>query len=155
MSGERFEWDERNTGLHAYWAATDSIAVTGEYSAEEFERPDAFPGKELIVKIKTRAMPLGLAVHAWSKFFVRATATYVRQTGEFFFIDAGPEPVPDEDSFWIADLTLGYRLPNRQGTLSLEGRNLFDEQYRFQETDLFTRQFARERVVLFRASLVF
>jgi outer membrane receptor for monomeric catechols len=88
-------------------------------------------------------------------FFSKLVATYVEQSGEFFFINAGPDPVPAEDRFWIADLTLGYRLPRRMGTLSIDIRNLFDEQFQYQETDLFTRRFAKERVVLFRASLAF
>ena len=155
QSGERYEWDERSAGLHAYWAPTDDVAVSAEYAEEEFERPDDLPGKELIVTVKSRYAPLSIAVHSRSMFFLRATATYVRQSGDFFFIAAGPDPVAAEDTFWIADLSLGYRLPNRRGSLSIEARNVLDEQYLFQETDLFTRRFARERVILFRASLAY
>jgi len=88
-------------------------------------------------------------------FFGRAVASYVKQSGEFFFVDGGPIPVSDSNAFWIADVMIGYRLPRRLGTLAIEVRNLFDERFQFQETDLFSRQFARERVILARASLAF
>jgi Tfp pilus assembly protein PilF len=155
FTGEQFQWDERYADVHVYWAPNDRIGATVSYQEEEFSRPIGFPGKELITEIETRSLPFGLAIHLRNMFFSKLVATYVEQSGEFFFINAGPDPVPAEDRFWIADLTLGYRLPRRMGTLSIDIRNLFDEQFQYQETDLFTRRFAKERVVLFRASLAF
>ena len=155
FTGETYNWDERAAEAHVYWAPTADIALTLAYQEDEFTRPLPFPGKELIRDIRTQTVPLGIAVYLRSAFFGRLTVSYVRQTGRFFFLAAGADPVPASDSFWIADASIGYRLPNRRGTLSLDGRNLFDEQFRFQETDFFNRQFARERTILFRASLAF
>jgi hypothetical protein len=155
ITGEEFRWEERNIDVHVYWAPTSSVALTAAFQEEEFSRPIEFPGKELITDVKTRSIPLGISVHMRNMLFGRLSATHVEQTGEFFSIAAGGLPVPGKSTFWIADASLGYRLPRRKGSVSVDVRNLFDEQFQFHETDLFTRQFARERVILFRASLAF
>ncbi len=37
------------------------------------------------------------------------------------------------DSFFTVDAAIGWRLPNRLGIVSLEGRNLFDNEFKFQD----------------------
>jgi hypothetical protein len=155
ITGEEFRWEERNGQLSVYWAPTNNVALTAAYEQEEFSRPLEFTGKELITEVRTRTAPLGLAVHLRNMFFARFVSTYVKQTGDFFSASLDPVPSPGKDTFWITDVGFGYRLPRRTGTVSVDIRNLFDEEFRFQETDLFARRFARERVILLRASLAF
>ena len=40
------------------------------------------------------------------------------------------------DSFWTVDLSLGYRLLPYKAAISLNVKNLFDEQFRFRDTNL-------------------
>ena len=40
-----------------------------------------------------------------------------------------------EDSFWVVDGAIGYRLPKRYGRLAFEVKNLFDSEFNFQDTD--------------------
>ena len=64
----------------------------------------------------------------------------------------------DGDQFWVADATIGYRLPDRYGLIALEARNLFDERFKFQDFDfdridqttLPIRMIAPERTILGR-----
>ena len=155
QSSEEYNWDERNAEIHIYWAATESVALTATYQEEELTRSPLFAGKELIRDIRTRTIPLGIAIYGRNRLYTRLTATHVNQTGRFYFLAAGADTLPAETSFWIADASFGYRLPKRVGTISIEGRNLLDEHITFQETDFFSRQFARERIILFRASVSF
>jgi hypothetical protein len=155
LTGEEFDWDERNGRAYIYWSPTSAFALSAAYEEERFSRPLEFPGKELITDVTTRTAPLGLTVHLQNMLFGRIVSSYVKQSGDFFSSSGTPFPVPGESSFWNTDVALGYRLPRRMGTVALDVRNAFDEEFQFQETDLFTRQFARERVILLRASLAF
>ena len=40
-----------------------------------------------------------------------------------------------EDSFWVVDTAIGYRLPKRFGRLAFQVKNLFDREFSFQDTD--------------------
>ena len=38
-----------------------------------------------------------------------------------------------KDDFFIVDAAIGWRIPNRLGIVSLEVRNLFDEEFKYQD----------------------
>ena len=40
-----------------------------------------------------------------------------------------------EDRFWLCDLSVGYRLPRRYGIISLDAKNVFDEEFKFHDVD--------------------
>ena len=66
--------------------------------------------------------------------------------------------VPTEDkndSFWLVDASLGYRLPERRGLVSLGVANLFDEDFKFVDTDPFNPRVYPERFVFGRITLSF
>jgi hypothetical protein len=67
----------------------------------------------------------------------------------------GPDPLIEhgEDRFWTLDLSLGYRLPNRRGIVSLDVSNVLNEDFRFQDTDPENPRVLPERTILLRASL--
>jgi hypothetical protein len=78
----------------------------------------------------------------------------VEQDGEF----DGPVAVePGSDSFLVVDAIVSYRLPRRMGTISLEGTNLLDEEFQFQEIDqsFFSPRYVPELQVRLRLSLSF
>ncbi len=60
-------------------------------------------------------------------------ATHVDQKGEFGNSSAGI--VSGDNQFWVVDASIGYRFPKRWGLITLEARNLFDEEFKFQDTD--------------------
>jgi len=80
-------------------------------------------------------------------------ATYFDQEGEFE--DSMWEVVPGEDQFWVVDASIGYRLPNRWGLVTLEARNLFDEDFRFQDTNPGFPRIYPESLFLARVTLAY
>jgi hypothetical protein len=52
----------------------------------------------------------------------------------------------------VFDASIGYRLPRRWGTLSIDARNLFDSKFRFQDIDPKNSTIAPRQLVMFRAS---
>jgi len=154
-TGQVFDWRERGGSAYLYWAADPTLALSARYVYERFERPPDFPGQELFTEVTTRQVPLQIDYHHPLGFLVRASATYVRQSGMFFSSSGNPDPEPGSSQFWVADLSVGYRLPRRLGLVTLEVKNLFDKRFQFQETDLFTPTFARDRLFLARATLSF
>lgn len=59
--------------------------------------------------------------------------TYFDQEGKFIRPN-GAGVASGEDTFWIVDAAIRYRLPKRYGFFSLGVNNLFDETFRYQET---------------------
>ena len=63
-----------------------------------------------------------------SGFFAYGKATWRLQRLEQSF------SLPDgNEEFWVADLGLGYRLPDRHGTIQLELLNLFDNEFQYDQ----------------------
>jgi hypothetical protein len=61
------------------------------------------------------------------------SVTGIMQSG--VFDEPGGIDAPGSDRFWQVDAMVAYRLPRRMGTISLQGTNLLDEKFRFQEID--------------------
>jgi tetratricopeptide (TPR) repeat protein len=139
-------WNETFVRAYLYWAPCDWLAVTAEYQFEHLDRDS--PIADGVVKATTHRVPLGLAFFHPSGFWARVKATYVDQSGDFE--NALTEIVPGRDRFWLADAAIGYRLPYRLGIVSLEAKNLFNERFRYQETDPRNPIFYPERLVLGR-----
>ena len=55
----------------------------------------------------------------------------------------------------VLDASLAYRLPRRWGILTLEARNLFDERFRFQDTDAANPTIAPGRLILLKFTLAY
>jgi outer membrane receptor protein involved in Fe transport len=91
-----------------------------------------------------------------SGVFATATGTYFDQSGEFFRIGQAPStdmPTSGSDQFWIFDASVGYRLPDRWGIVSIEARNLFDRSFQYQDTDPFRPIIQPGRTVYFKVTL--
>jgi len=148
------DWEERMGRAYLYWAPHPWLAVSGEYQYERFERDPAFVGPDLFTELKTHRLPVGInffhpcGLSAWVK------GTYVDQEGEFGDPEFGPV-VPGDDQFWVVDVSFGYRLPRRWGLLTVEVRNLFDEEFRFQDMDAASPRIYPERLVSGRITLAF
>ena len=85
-----------------------------------------------MLKANTHRVPLGLAFFHPSGFMARLTTTFVDQRGDFVIGGAVKE---GHTRFWMTDAAIGYRLPRRLGIVSVEAKNLFNERFRYQETD--------------------
>ena len=139
---------------HAYWA------VSGEFQFERYTRNAAAFGENVDKphQIHTLSAPLALNYFHPSGIFSRFSTTFVQQNikrvREFSLLE-------NHDGFTLFDAALGYRLPNRRGILSLEGRNLSDENffyrsYNFQVNEVITSsRFIPTRTFFVRLTLNF
>jgi outer membrane receptor protein involved in Fe transport len=80
-------------------------------------------------------------------------ATYVDQDGKFGSAITGF--VPKEDQFLVFDASLGYRFPKRLGQITVGAKNIFDEKFKFQDTDPRSPSISPESVAFLNLSLFF
>jgi tetratricopeptide (TPR) repeat protein len=128
--------DDRKEALirsYLYWVLFDRLALSAEYQFERFTHDEA-AGVENFFKLETHRVPLGVGFFHPSGFLGNLKATFVSQSGEFPGLTFD-DRTRGRDQFWVVDGSIGYRLPNRWGMVSLEVRNLLDERFRFQDTD--------------------
>jgi tetratricopeptide (TPR) repeat protein len=145
--GEIFEQVFR---AYAYLTVTDQIAVAAELIHEQSE-------------VKNFASDFD----EWQTTSVPLTISYFSEAGVFGslgleFVDHGftSMGVENSDSFHLVNAVLGYRLPDSRGILSVEVRNLFDEDFHYQNRtrrpDIAAQpRYAPERTIYARGSIRF
>jgi tetratricopeptide (TPR) repeat protein len=113
------DFKERFGRAYLYWTPLSWLALSAEYQYEWRRRTHD--------KIQTHRLPLGINFFHPSGFIMQLKPTYVNQTVNFFD--------PGDSRFLVVDASLGYRLPNRWGLITIGVRNLFDQRFRFEDTD--------------------
>jgi outer membrane receptor protein involved in Fe transport len=148
------DWEEELGRAYLYWTPKTWLALSAEYQYERIKRgPSPAFGEEQIAKSQTHRIPLGINFfHTWG-FSAGLKATFIDQEGEF--VDSLGLIVPGDDQFWVVDASIGYRLPKRWGLITIEARNLFDEEFKFQDTDPKNPLISPERLILARFTLAF
>ncbi len=130
------------------WASDANLSLMVEAFQEEFDNSVIRP-----THLTTYRFPFSAAWFLPGGFYAKATATHVDQE-----IENGVET--DRDRFWVTDLSLGYRLPKRLGTVSLSAKNLFDETFNFQDYNFNTDEalaplYIPDRTLFVRVILAF
>ena len=118
--------------LHKNWTARS------EARFERFSRP-----LDKLQLIDTLSVPIGIDYFSENGIFANLTGTFVRQKVK----REGNVENEGTEKYFLIDASLGYRLPNRRGILSLEARNLFDEHFLFQHINYSTSQAVDSRFV--------
>ena len=138
------------------------VALSAEYQVEQLDRQKDSPGLGNEVELKTHRFPLGMSFFHPSGFSARIKATYIDQKGGFIEVVEPPPPgfpfitiVPKDDRFWMVDAAITYRLPNRWGLITLEAKNLFDEEFKYQDTDPSNPRISQGSLILARFTLAF
>lgn len=149
--------DEILNRAYVYWIPHPMMAVGAEYHYEAFERErTATVVVNQPLELTTRRLPLTVRYFRPTGFFTTLAITPFRQSIEQPV--AGGGVTRDHESFWVTDIAVGYRLLKWQAILSLEVKNLFDEEFRFYDVD-FQSGLPREssvqpdRLVLFKLTL--
>lgn len=127
--------DEDLYRAYLYWTPDPEWAVRAEFQYEKFEREDPL-SLDIPTQVDTITVPLGVryfrTAGLGAGFFAELVATYVHQE-----VDLPTSAFDqDRDDFVLVDAAIGYRLPKRRGILSLEVRNLFDEEFLFQDVNI-------------------
>lgn len=148
------DFEEHLGRTYLFWTPHPWLAASIEFLYERLERSDNAAGPELFTDIETFRVPLGISFFHPSGFIGRLKPTYIHQKGDFGepfdgTVESG------EDQFWVVDASVGYRLPKRWGLITIEVKNLFDEEFQFQDTDPANPLIIPERLVLFRFTLAF
>jgi tetratricopeptide (TPR) repeat protein len=146
-------WKQRLGRAYFYWTPHRWLSLSAEYQYERSERDIEFMGLEQFTYLKTHKLPLGINFYHPSGLSLGLKVTYVDQSG--VFVDQLNNSTEDSDQFWVVDATLSYRLPDRYGILSVECKNLFDETFKFLDTDPANPATYPERLILVRLTLSF
>ncbi|MGD8349894.1 MAG: TonB-dependent receptor [Gammaproteobacteria bacterium] len=145
-------WEERLDRAYLYWTPGEQWALRAEYLFEHLDRgTDTFP--DGVVESDTQRIPLGVSYfysHAWS---ASVTATHYDQKGEFGGFWTTDPIEKGKDNFWIVDAAVNYRLPKRQGFVTVGATNLFDEDFSYFETDINNASIQPARMVFGRLTL--
>jgi hypothetical protein len=96
-------------------------AVEIEYSREKFKNLEPFGP----LNTDTQIIPFGVSYFSPSGFLAKLRASYLKQK---VALDTGS----DSDHATFLDLSLGYRLPKRLGTLEVQFLNILDQNYRYE-----------------------
>ncbi len=147
------DWNEQFGRAYLYWTPHPWFALSAEYQYERFDRED-YPLRG-VVDVKTHRVPLGFNFFHPSGIALRVDGTYYYQSGDFHERDSVETIFSDRDDFWLVDLAVQYRLPKRYGTISFGVKNVFDEDFLFQDTDPSNPQVIPERFVFGRVTLSF
>ncbi|MDH3636679.1 MAG: TonB-dependent receptor [Gammaproteobacteria bacterium] len=142
--------------VYLYWTPHPEWAVRVEIQRERFKRTDTL-GLSLPTEVETTSLPFVVRYFRAAGLFAQVGTTFVQQD-----VDLAPTSTFGEDSedFVVVDAAIGYRLPRRRGILSLEVRNLFDEDFLFQDANIQRSEpsnprFIPDRTVMGRVTLSF
>ena len=137
---------------HAYWA------IRGEFQHERYDQDPRDAGT-IPYRIDTLSAPLSVNYFDPSGIFARVTATHVRQEVKRLPASSHNQGM---SNFEILDAMIGYRLPKRSGILSVEGRNLLNEDFFFRninlqqsEQPLYNQRYSPDRTFFVRLTLNF
>ena len=147
--------NEKLFRFYLYWTPTPRLALKAEYQYEEFNLDPQGMNIYWAHKIQTHRVPLEIAFFDPSGFIFKWKPTFINQHGWFIDSFYSIVPVGGTSNFWVTDASIGYRLPNRMGIVSVEGKNLFDKKAKFQDTDPANPSHAYDRLILFRFTLSF
>jgi tetratricopeptide (TPR) repeat protein len=149
---EEDDWREDTGTAYLYWTPYRWAAFGLEYYYEHFSRDrfgDIQHSRELT---SHRLTPKILFFHN-SGLSAEISANFVDQKGEFGTIYDGF--TQDNDQFWVFDFSLSYRLPKRYGIFKMEVKNIFDEQFRFVDTDPTNPRFLPEQQIIGSLTVAF
>jgi outer membrane receptor protein involved in Fe transport len=141
-------------GIRMYWTPKTNFAFNAGWQYEDFDyHGDQSPYG--FGSARTKRVPVEASVFIDSAISARFSATHVDQQGQFRSEDPSAVPSPGASEFWVVDASMNYRLPKRRGSIEVGIKNLFDEAFRFQDTDPERPRIFPERVLFFRLSFNF
>jgi outer membrane receptor protein involved in Fe transport len=129
--------------VYLYWTPRPEWAVRVDIQSERFKRRDTL-GLDLPLEVETTSVPIVLSYFRAEGLFAQVGATFVQQ-----HVDLSPISTFEQDGedFVVVDAAIGYRVAQRRGILSLEVKNLFDEDFLFQDSNIQTSEQSNPRFI--------
>lgn len=123
--------EEQTHRAYAYWTPSNRWALKAEAVYDKFENDDNSPVADVVpASVRTISLPLKATYFHPAGYFAGVGVTYVDQ-------EVARAPVSllaqGDDNFTLVDLSVGYRLPKRMGSVSLSVHNLFDQNFKYQD----------------------
>ncbi|TFH32654.1 MAG: tetratricopeptide repeat protein, partial [Deltaproteobacteria bacterium] len=134
FASDRVDWDESTFRAYGNWAPHQWVALNVGYQYVEINRDQQLDLG--VSELKTQKVPLGFRFFHPSGLSAMVTETYYEQKGNFIS-SLGTDYVSDKDTFWLCDAAISYRLPQRYGMIILGAKNLFDQSFKYYDTDPF------------------
>ena len=143
--------DEYLGRAYLYYTPHEWLALRAEYGYEKFEYTEQVnPGAQ---EVKTHRVPLGVNFFHPSGIFAGLKATYYYQDGNFENFETADFNNAD-NTFWLVDAALGYRLPKRYGVITAGVTNLLDNNdFNYWEVDLKNSRIQPERQAFIKVTL--
>jgi tetratricopeptide (TPR) repeat protein len=145
------DWHEKVGRAYLFWTPHDWVALTAEYQYERFIRGEVLNFN--VKNVETQRIPLGLNLFHPSGLSFSVRPTFIHQQGSFQTRTAVACCQSGEESVWVFDAGLSYRMPDRYGLLTVGARNLFNENFQFQETDLRNPTVSPKRLVFIQLTI--
>ena len=149
------DWKERLVRGYLYWTPNSWLALSAEFQYERLFKRD-FSAENEFESLRTHRVPLGIKFFHPTGLNFGLETTYVNQQGKFGEPLFGDRNIQrGEDQFWIFDGSISYRLPNRHGIISIEGKNILNKNFNFQDTDPANPEIYPESLITLRFTLSF
>jgi outer membrane receptor protein involved in Fe transport len=158
LTGIEEQQRESLARTYLYWTISPRVVFGTEYFLEIFDREFVPVVSEKPKALTTHRLPLALSYFHPAGWITGLKLTPVIQKA--VLPDGFGGTYRDDDRFWVTDASVGYRLPARRGLVSVGVRNLFDREFRYQDTNFQTNEprlplYQPERTVFARLTLVF
>ena len=135
---------------YLFWTPHNWFSMTAEYL---YEKQKSDGETDLPVEVDTYRIPLGINFFHPSGIGASVKGTYYNQDGDFVRLDGSVES--GNDSFWLLDAAISYRLPKRYGFITVGGTNLTNEEFNYYDTDFENPLIQPDRTVYATVTLAF
>jgi outer membrane receptor protein involved in Fe transport len=119
---------------YLFWTPHPWLALSAEYQRERFKVDNDLLITADFKRLTTQRVPLGIRFFHPSGFSASLKPAYYHQDGDFI-----PRGLAccfsGRDSFWTVDSALSYRLPQRYGFITVGAMNMFDQKFKYFDTD--------------------
>jgi len=144
---------ENTADIYMNYVFTDSFFVNTKIERQKIYR-GSFAGNDTYENLLTYSLPVSFNYIFNPSIKTFLTARYIAQEGDF--IDANFFTTSyGKDQFWTFDFGLNYIFPKRMGSLYLGVKNIFNEEFMYEEIDRKNPNIAPERTSFINLNLYF
>jgi tetratricopeptide (TPR) repeat protein/opacity protein-like surface antigen len=130
------------------------VALRASYQYDQVTNSLPSVAQTSAQQLHTSRLPLSAGFFHPSGFIANVTVTYWNQSGTFEPLAAPVGTrVDGRDTFWLTDAMIGYRMPKRYGLITVGVRNLFDQKFRYFNTDWANPLIQPDRLVFFKVTI--
>jgi len=126
--------EELSHSVYFYLTPLSWVALSSEYQFEKYRREHSINQVDPTSpkSVTTHQIPVNFNFYFLNNFFSNFSGTYVSQEVKYVNNNNGIDK--NNNSFWVFDTSLGFKLPKKIGSLSIEVNNLFDNKFKYNST---------------------